>query len=216
MTPPTVSILTNQKSRDGGEGERGRGLETKKRTKGEKEGRGEIPLTEGNDIKEDDIIESLLSHQNTGLNGSSIGDGLIRIDALVGGLAIEVRLKEFLHFGNACGATNKDDLLDGVFLEIGVLQHLVNGLQGLAEEIEVQFFETGTSDGLREVLTVLERLDLNASLRLGGKGLLGTLNFAAKLLDGSFVFVGIEASLLVPDTDAEDEKQGREGTGSNK
>jgi len=46
-----------------------------------------------------------------------------------------------------------------ILLDTGVLEHLLDGLHGLPEEIHVQFLELRSSKGLGEVVATLERFD---------------------------------------------------------
>jgi len=63
------------------------------------------------DIDEDDITQALVASEDTTLNGSTISNSLIRVDAL-GRLFSEVFLEELLDLGNTGRTTNEDDLQD--------------------------------------------------------------------------------------------------------
>lgn len=63
--------------------------------------------SEGADINEDDISESLLSGEDTSLNSGTVGDSLIRVDSLGRLLAVEVLLEKLLDLGNASGSSDE-------------------------------------------------------------------------------------------------------------
>jgi len=58
-----------------------------------------------------------LAAENTTLDCSAIGDGLVGVDATVGFLAVEEFLYELLDFGDTGGATNEYDFVDFRFFE---------------------------------------------------------------------------------------------------
>lgn len=64
-------------------------------------------LTEGKraDVDEDDVIETGLSSENTGLDGGSIRDSLVGVDSLRGLLAVEVLLEELLDLRDTGGSS---------------------------------------------------------------------------------------------------------------
>ena len=49
----------------------------------------------------------------------------------------------------------------------------------------VQFLKLGPGEGLREVLAIIEALNLDPGLMLGGQGSLGLLNLSPQFLDSS-------------------------------
>ncbi|KAF5326355.1 hypothetical protein D9611_000923 [Ephemerocybe angulata] len=152
---------------------------------------------EGADIDEDDISGSLSSREDTTLDGSTVGDGLIGVDSLGGLLAVEVLLEELLDLGDTGRTTDKNDLVDILLLDVGILQHLLDGLQGLAEEVDVELLELGASKGLREVVTVLEGFDFDADALLAGESALGLLNFTLELAESTEVLRDVGAGLLL-------------------
>ena len=77
----------------------------------------------------------LLSGQHSSLDGSSVGHGLIGVDAPGGLLAIEELLHQLLDLGNTGGASDQDDLIDIGFLQVGVVDDLLHGLHGGPEQI---------------------------------------------------------------------------------
>jgi hypothetical protein len=116
-----------------------------------------------------------LSGEDTGLNGGTVGDGLIGVDALLELLAVEEVGKELLDAGNTGGTTNKDDLVNLGLLNVGILEDLLNGLDGAVEGLGV------------EVLAVEEGVDLDGGLGTVGKSTLGTLASSSQTTEGTGV-----------------------------
>ena len=56
---------------------------------------------------------AVVTREDGGLDGSTVGDSLIGVDGLVGLLAVEEVRNELLHLGDTGGATDQDDLVDG-------------------------------------------------------------------------------------------------------
>lgn len=50
-------------------------------------------------------------------------------------------------------------VVDVLFLDVGVLQDLFDGLESLPEEIHVNFLEFGAGESLGEVVSAFERFD---------------------------------------------------------
>merc|ERR1711988_897808 len=67
-----------------------------------------------------------LTREDTTLHSSTECDSLVRVDPLVGLLAVEEVLDELLHLRNTSGASDEDDLIELILLEGGVLHHLVH------------------------------------------------------------------------------------------
>lgn len=64
---------------------------------------------EGVDIDEDDVAEGLVTREDSTLDGSTVGNSLIRVDAL-GRLLVEILLEKLLNLGDTSGTTNENDL----------------------------------------------------------------------------------------------------------
>ncbi len=58
-----------------------------------------------------------------------------------------VNLKKLLDFWDSGWTSNKNDLVDVGFVELGVPQRPLDGVHGAAEQVGVQLFETSPSDG---------------------------------------------------------------------
>lgn len=128
-----------------------------------------------------------LAGEDTGLDGSTVGDGLVGVDALLELLATEEVAEELLDLGDTGRATDKDDLVNLALLDVGVLDDLLNGLDGALEGLVVDVLETGTGDLGVEVLAVEEGVDLNGGLGTVGKGALRTLASSAQTTEGTGV-----------------------------
>ena len=65
--------------------------------------------SEGVDIDENDITQALVAGKDTTLNGGTISNSLVGVNAL-GRLLSKVLLEELLDLGDTSGTTDKDDL----------------------------------------------------------------------------------------------------------
>mmetsp|Transcript_1517 Transcript_1517/g.3274 ORF Transcript_1517/g.3274 Transcript_1517/m.3274 type:complete len:414 (+) Transcript_1517:607-1848(+) len=154
---------------------------------------------EGSNVEKEKVSSFLasLSREDASLNGSTVGNSLIGVDALVGLLAVEVILEELLNLGDTGGTSDQDKLVDLILLQGSVIENLLDRSKGLLEEIHAKLLELGTSDGLTEIAALVEAFDLDTLLMGVGESTLGTLNFAAELLHGLLVLGGILARLLL-------------------
>ena len=66
--------------------------------------------SEGADVDEDDVGGAFFTGEDTTLDGGTVGDGLVGVDALGGLLAAKELLEELLNLGDTGGTTDKDDL----------------------------------------------------------------------------------------------------------
>ena len=151
---------------------------------------------EGNDIEEEKVSGvggGSLSGKDTGLDGGTVGNGLIGVDALLELLAVEVVAEELLDLGDTGGTTNKDDLVNLALVDGGILENLANGLESSGESLLVQVLETSTGDVGVEVLTVEQRVDLNSGLGGVGESTLGTLASSSETAKGT----GVAADVLL-------------------
>ena len=153
--------------------------------------------SEGVDIHENDIDHGVVTGENTTLNGGTEGDSLIGVDTLAGLLAGKELLEKSLNLGDTGRTTNKNNVIDLGLLNLGVLQNLLNRLEGLLEQINVELLELSAGKSLREVLAVVEGLDFNASGHLGRQSTLGLLNLALKLTHSLKILLDIGVVLLV-------------------
>jgi hypothetical protein len=121
----------------------------------------------GNDIEQEKVCSlgrGGLSGKDTSLDSGTVGNSLIGVDALLKLLATEEVAEELLDLGDTSGTTNKNDLVNLVLGDVGVLENLSNRVKGTRESLLVQVLETSTGDVGVEVLTVEQRVDLNGGL----------------------------------------------------
>lgn len=143
---------------------------------------------EGNDIQKEEVgglSRGGLAGEDTGLDGSTVGDGLIGVDALLELLVVEELAEELLDLGDTSGTTDEDDLVNGALLDGSILEDLSDGLEGTGESLGVEILETGTSDLHVEVLTIKERVNLNGGLGTAGESTLGTLASSSQAAEGT-------------------------------
>ena len=143
---------------------------------------------EGNDIEKEEVSSlsgGSLSGEDTGLDGSTVGNSLIGVDALLELLATEEVAEELLDLGDTGGTTNKDDLVNLALVDGSILHDLGNGVEGTSESLLVQVLETSTGDVGVEVLTVEQRVDLNSGLGGVGESTLGTLASSSETTKGT-------------------------------
>ena len=113
--------------------------------------------------------------EDGGLDGGTVCDSLIGVDALVGLLAIEEVRHELDNTGNTDVTADEDDLVDVCLVDLGVTEDLLNGLEGTAEKILAKLLKMGTGEGSVEIDTLEKRVDLDGGLSGGGESMLSTL-----------------------------------------
>ena len=126
------------------------------------------------------------------LDSSTICDSLIRVDALVGLLAVEEVRDELDGTGNTGGTTAKGNLMNIRLIDFQVTENLLNGLEGTAEEVLAKLFKTRTGEGSVEVNTLEERVNFNGGLG-GGEGMLSMLTSCAQTMEGT----GVQRQVLL-------------------
>jgi hypothetical protein len=156
---------------------------------------------EGNDIEKEEV-GSLggggLSGEDTGLNGGTVGNSLVGVDALLELLAPEEVAEELLDLGDTGGATNENDLIDLLLGDVGVLENLSNRVKSARESLLVQVLETSTGDVSVEVLAIEKRVDLDRGLGGVGERTLGTLASSSETAQGA----GIAGDIYVESASA--------------
>lgn len=143
---------------------------------------------QGNDIQKEEVRgigRGGLAGEDTGLDGGTVGDSLIGVDALLELLAVEVVRQQLLDLGDTGRTTDEDDLVDGALLAGSVLEDLGNGLESTAEGLGVQLLETSTGDLEEEIIAIEQRVDLNGGLSTAGQGTLGTLASSSETAQGT-------------------------------
>lgn len=121
-----------------------------------------------------------VSGEDSSLNGSTVSDGLIGVDRLVGFLSTEEVGDELLNSGDTSGTSDKNDFVDGLLVDLGVTENLLDGFHGSTEEILAELFESSTSDRGVEVYTFEEGVDFDGGLGGGREGSLSTLASSAE------------------------------------
>lgn len=149
------------------------------------------------DIHEDNLLGPLLSGENTSLNSSTKGDSLIRVDTLGGLLTTKVLLNESLNLGNTGRTTDKNNVINLSLLDVGILQDLLNRLDGLLEEVHVELLKLGTGQSLGEVVAIEESLNFDTGAHLRRQSTLGLLGLTLELTHGLEVLGDVNAVLLV-------------------
>jgi len=76
------------------------------------------------DVEQHNVRADVLARQDTRLDGSAKGHGLVRVDAATWLLAIKELLDQLLDLGNTGGASDQHNLVDVGLLQVGILQHL--------------------------------------------------------------------------------------------
>lgn len=105
-----------------------------------------------------------ISRQYSRLDSSTISDGLVRVDALVGLFAIEEIRHELDDTGNARGPSNEDNLVNVGLVYLGIAKDLLDGLQGPPEKILAQLLEASPGQRSIEINALKERIDLDRGL----------------------------------------------------
>ena len=121
------------------------------------------------------------------LHCSSIGYSLIRVDGPVEFLSSEEVLKKLLDLGDPSRSSNQDDVVDGRFVNLGVLHGFLDRLEGALEKVDTELLELGPGDGGVEIDSIEHRVDLDISLRRGRKSPLGPLASSPQPPEGPLV-----------------------------
>ena len=156
---------------------------------------------EGNDIEKEEIGSigrGSLARENTGLNGSTVCNSLVGIDALLELLAVEKVTEELLDLGNTGGATNEYNLVNLGLVDVGILENLANRVKSASKSFLIQILETSTGDVCVEILTLEQRVNLDCGLGGVGERSLGTLAGSPETAQGAGisrdVYVGVSFS----------------------
>lgn len=126
-----------------------------------------------------------LAGKDTSLDSSTVGDSLVRVDALLELLAVKEVGKELLNTGDTSRTTDKHNVVNLGLLDLGVLQDLLNRLDSALEGLAVDLLETGTGDVGVKVLAVEEGVDLDGGLGAVRKGTLRTLASSSQTTEGT-------------------------------
>ena len=104
--------------------------------------------------------------EDSRLNGSAVGNGLIGVDALVGLLAVEKVGDELDDTSDTSGASNQDDLADVGLVDFGVTEVVLDFSTGsvVLWKRRLEFFEAGASEGSVEIDPFKERVNFYGSV----------------------------------------------------
>ena len=161
--------------------------------------------TEGEraDIEEEEVsglLRAGLAGKDSSLDGSTVGNSLIGVNALLELLAVEELRQKLLDARDTGGTTDQDDFVNLGLVDGGVLEDLGDRLKSARESLGVEVLETGTGDGHGEVLTIKERVNLNGGLSTAGQGTLGTLASSAETAESTSiaadVLLGLASEVL--------------------
>lgn len=116
---------------------------------------------QGGDIQEDQVGGGGvgLSGEDGGLDGGSVGNSLIGVDGLVELSSTEELGDEGLDLGDTGGSSDEDDVLDLGGGDLGVLEDLLDGLDGGLEGNGVDLLESGSGDVGGEVNTLRKEIE---------------------------------------------------------
>jgi len=156
-------------------------------------------LGEGSNINEEHVRDGLGldTGEHGGLDGGTVGDGLIGVDRFVELLAVEEFGEHALDLGDSGGTTDKDNLVDPALQGVRVFQDLLDWGHALFEVIDAQLLEFGTVEGDGEVLTFSEGLALNDGLMGSGESSLGLLALGAETTESAVVALDVDATGLL-------------------
>lgn len=131
---------------------------------------------ERGDIEKEEVggLVGSLTGEDGSLDGSTVSNSLVGVDGLVELTTTEVLGDERLDLGDTGRTTNKDNVVNLGGRDLGVLEDLLDGVNSGLESDSVDLFEPGTGDVGREVVTLVERVDLDSGLSNGRESSLST------------------------------------------
>ena len=97
-----------------------------------------------------------ITRKDRSLDGSAVGNSLIRIDALVWFLAVKEVGDEFDDTGDTGGTADQNDFVDVRLVDLGIAKDLLDRVKSPTEEILAKLLEAGTSEGGIEINTLKE------------------------------------------------------------
>jgi hypothetical protein len=160
---------------------------------------------EGSDIEEEEVLDLLgtFTGEDSSLDGGAIGDGLVRVDGAVQGLAVEEVGEHGLDLGDTGGATDEDDFVDLALAEVSILKDVLNWGHALAEKVNAKLLEFSAGDGAVVVLTLAKSFALNFGLMGSGKNTLGLLALGTETAGSTGITLDVNAGLLLEVSHAE-------------
>jgi hypothetical protein len=153
---------------------------------------------EGSNVEEKDVHD--LTGQNGSLNGGSDSDSLVRVDGL-GGVTSEDGLDGLGDLGHTGHTSDKDNLLDVLGGDTGVLEGLAAGLDGAGDEGLNESLELGTGHLLVDVLgsgsISSDERQVDVGLESRGQLHLGLLSGLTDTLDSHAVTGQVNTGVLL-------------------
>ncbi|GIX63597.1 NAD-specific glutamate dehydrogenase [Babesia caballi] len=144
---------------------------------------------QGSDIEQQKLLDlaRLVTGKDGGLDGGTVGDGLVRVDRAAGLLAVEEVLDEGLNLGDTGGTADEHDLVDLPLVKTTGLQSLLDGDEGAPELLATHFLETSTADGGVVVDTLVKGVELNGGLSRAGEHTLGAFTVGPETTESTLV-----------------------------
>ncbi|ROW02352.1 hypothetical protein VSDG_02455 [Cytospora chrysosperma] len=148
---------------------------------------------QGSDVQEQEVLD--LTREDSTLDGSTNGNSLIRVDRL-GGVTAEDALDGLGNLGHTGHTTNEDNLLDVLGLEAGVLQGLLDRLDGPADKRVDHLLKLSAGELQVDVLGARgissDEGQVDVGLQRGGQLDLGLLSSLTDTLDSHAVAGQVE------------------------
>ena len=94
------------------------------------------------------------------LDGSTVCNSLVGVDALAGLLTVEEVQDESLDTEDTSRTTDQDDFVDVGLVDLGVTKDLLDRLERAAEQVLEELLETNTSEGGVKIGTLEEGVDV--------------------------------------------------------
>ncbi len=114
------------------------------------------------------------------MNGSSISNSLVRIDGFVQSSSVEELRQQFLNLGDSGTSSDQDDVMDLVLGNLGVSQDLLDWLDSVLEVVAAEILKLGSGDIKREVLSVLQGINIDLGRVDSGQHSLGSLALSSE------------------------------------
>ena len=135
--------------------------------------------TEGqrSNVQEDQVLGLVrcLPCEDSSLNGSTVGDSLVRVDGLVQLTATKVLRHQRLDLWYAGGTADENDIVDLFAGDFSILKNALDGVNGRFEHGSIYFLEPSPADVSRKVFTLEQFKDVSETTNslweeIGGPG----------------------------------------------
>ena len=98
------------------------------------------------------------------MNGSSIGNSFIGVDASVGLFSVEEVLEQLHHFGDTGGSSHQNHFVDLVLAELRVFEDFLDRGDTVFEHRETEFLEFGSGYHSVEIHRLSQRVHFDCGL----------------------------------------------------